>query len=288
VGPAADGRVKPDLTFFYDSILTTDEEPDGYVSGSDYTPGFGGTSGATPMAAGTSGLIFQMWGDDVWGTAPGPGSVFDERPHFSTLKALLVNTAEQYDWNTTNRDLTRFRQGWGRPNAQNAYDRAPLTSVIDETSVLRVMEKDAYAASVPAGQGALKVTLVYADRAGTTSSTVHRINDVTLKVISPDGGTAYWGNHGLESGVWSTPGGSADTLNTVENVFVQNPAEGDWTIEVEAVEVNMDVHSETTEVDQDYALVVYGVTDLVGGNVTRIFSDGFESGDASSWSAVSP
>ena len=283
VGPAADGRVKPDLTFFYDYILTTDADPGGYVSG-PYRSDFGGTSGATPMVAGTSGLFFQMWQDNVWGTAPGLGTVFDERPHFTTMKALLINSAEQYDWTTTNPDLTRFRQGWGRPNAQNGYDRAALTRVVDETSVLEALESDTYAATVPASQDALKITMVYADRAGTTSASIHRVNDVTLKVTSPSG-TVYWGNNGLTSGLWSTPGGAADTLNTVENVFIQSPEAGDWSIEVIASEVNMDVHVETLEDDQDYALVVYGVTDMVGNG---IFADGFETGDASFWSSLTP
>jgi len=286
IGPAADGRVKPDLTFFYDSIYTTDADPGGYASGA-YTTSFGGTSGATPMVAGTSGLLFQMWQDNVWGTAPGSGTVFDERPHFSTMKALLINNAEQYDWTTTNPDLTRFRQGWGRPNAQNAYDRAPLTAVIDESSVLQELQKDTYTATVPAAQDALKVTMVYADRAGVTNSTLHRINDVTLKVTAPDGTTEYWGNSGLTSGLWSSSGGSADTINTVENVFVQNPTAGVWTIEVEAVEVNMDVHIETPADDQDYALVVYGVT-AFSGDESAIFSDGFENGNTDAWFAVTP
>ncbi len=86
-----DGRVKPDLTFFYDAIYTTDADPGGY-SGGAYTAVFGGTSGATPMVAGTSGLFFQMWQDNVWGTAPGSGTVFDERPHFSTMKAFSSTT----------------------------------------------------------------------------------------------------------------------------------------------------------------------------------------------------
>jgi len=274
-GPADDGRVKPDLTFFYDRIMTTS-----HTGGYDFS--FGGTSGATPMVAGTSGLFFQMWADNLWGTAPGAGTVFDERPHSSTMKALLINTAVQYDWNTTNFDITRFRQGWGYPNAQNAYDRAPLTSVIDETSVLQELDKDTYTAIVPAAQGALKATLVYTDRAGVPGSMVHRINDVTLKVIAP-GGTIYWGNNGLTESIWSTSGGAADTINTVENVFIQNPASGTWTFEVEAVEVNMDVHVETPEDDQDYALVVYGVTGFSGGDLGAIFSDGFESGDTTAW-----
>jgi hypothetical protein len=285
-GPANDGRIKPDLTFFYDYIYTTDADPGGY-SGGAYTATFGGTSGATPMVAGTSALFFQMWSDDVWGTEPGTGTVFEERPHFTTMKALMINTAEQYNWpgGGPNADLTRMRQGWGVPNAQNAYDRAALTHVIDETSVLTELETDSYTAIVPASQDALKVTLVYADRAGNPGSVPHRINDVTLKLTAPDGTTEYWGNHGLDVGLWSTPGGSADTIDTVENVFVQNPVQGAWTVEVQAVEVNMDVHVETPSVDdQDYALVIYGASTITD----ALFSDGFESGDISAWDSSVP
>lgn len=286
IGPADDGRIKPDLTFFYDATYTTDADPGGYSAG-PYTSNFGGTSGATPMVAGTSALFFQMWADNVWGTEPGSGTVFEERPHFTTMKALLINTANQYDWTLggNNSDLLRVRQGWGYPNAQNAYDRAALTHVIDETSVLQALESDVYTAVVPASQDALRVTMVYADRAGTPGVTPHRVNDVTLKVTSPTG-TEYWGNNGLAAGVWSTPGGAADTLNTVENVFIQAPEAGDWTIEVIASEVNMDVHVETPEDDQDYALVVYGAIDLLSDG--PMFADDFESGTTGAWGLVIP
>src|SRR6185503_1533420 len=107
----------------------------------------------------------------------------------------------------------------------------------------------------------LRVTMNYQDRAGTTSAALHRINDVTLRVTSPTA-VSYWGNAGLDAGLWSVTGGAADTKNTVENVFVQNPAAGDWTIEVFADDINQDVHIETGAVDQDYALVVYPATTL--------------------------
>jgi hypothetical protein len=44
----------------------------------------------------------------------------------------------------------------------------------------------------------------------------------------------------------------------VENVFIQNPASGAWTIEVTAADVNMDGHEETPAWDVDYALVISG------------------------------
>ena len=254
IGPAADGRIKPDLNFFYDSIFTTSV-------GNSYTANFGGTSGATPMVAGTAGLVLQMWADDIYGNSPPGSSVFEKRPHYTTLKAIMVNTAEQYPFVGTADDLTRVRQGWGAPNVGSVLDRAPLTRIIDESSVLRELEFDAYTATVEPGQPALRVTMVYSDRAAVPSALIHRVNDVTLRVVAPDG-TEYWGNHGLLDGPWSVAGGAPDTLNTVENVFIENPQPGDWMIEVHAAEVNMDVHWETPEDDQDYSLVVYGVTAL--------------------------
>jgi len=52
------------------------------------------------------------------------------------------------------------------------------------------------------------------------------------------------------------PGGEADTKDTVENVFIENPEQGGWLIEVSADELIQDSHVETPELDADYALVV--------------------------------
>ncbi len=257
IGPAQDGRLKPDLAYWYDLIWTTTSGG----SGNLYTTSFGGTSAATPMTAGAGVLMFQMWANNLWGTNPVGPTVFDKRPHSSTMKALMINTATQYTFSGTTVDLTRTHQGWGRTNLKLAYDRAPLTKVINETDVLTELQSKTYTMAVPAGQTELKITMVYTDRAGTTSATLHRINDVTLKVQAPNG-TIYWGNNGLAAGNYSTAGGSPNTIDTVENVFLQNPAAGNWTITVSADDLNQDVHGETPGVDQDYALVVYPATSL--------------------------
>ena len=68
----------------------------------------------------------------------------------------------------------------------------------------------------------------------------------------------YWGNNGLLDGNWSTPGGVANTIDTVENVFVENPEDGLWIVEIIASEINQDGHVETPELDADFALVVSG------------------------------
>jgi hypothetical protein len=250
IGPAADGRIKPDVSYWYDFIYTT-------TTGSGYTPGFGGTSAATPESAGVLGLLVEMWADNVWGTNPSGATAFDKQPHASTLKALLINNSQQYDFTGAGSDLGRFKQGWGRPSARVAYERAANSFVVDETDLLELNDTATYFVDVEPGETELKVTLVYPDPPGTTSAAMHRINDVNLRVTSP-AATLYYGNAGLEDGTASTTGGSPDALNTVENVFVVSPQSGTWTVEVEAVEVNQDAHLDTAQADVAFALVVTG------------------------------
>ena len=252
IGPASDGRIKPDFCSFYDNIFTT-------TSGSTtaYTSSFGGTSGATPIIAGHFGLFFQMWSDGIFGNEVTPGgTVFDNRPHMTTAKAMMINTADPYPFNGTTEDKTRMHQGWGMPSVKNLYDLRDNFYIIDESDTLEPFDVSTHIVAVQAGSPYLKVTMTYADPAGNPAvQTQHRINDLTLKVTSPSS-VVYWGNNGLKTAVWSEPDGAADTKDTVECVFVQNPEGGAWTIEVSADEIIQDSHVETPEMDADYALVV--------------------------------
>jgi hypothetical protein len=92
-GPTADGRIKPDLCGPYDSIYTTDISGSGGYTSGDYTSNFGGTSGATPVAAGAAGLVYNMYEGNHFGN-----NQAGERPHASTVKALLIANAYQYDF----------------------------------------------------------------------------------------------------------------------------------------------------------------------------------------------
>jgi len=250
-GPASDGRIKPTFAFFYDNILTV-----GWPGNQDYTYGFGGTSGATPMIAGHVGLFFEMWDEGIFGNEVDPqSSVFENKAHVSTAKAVLINTAEQYTFSGTGHDLTRMHQGWGMPDVKKLYDLRDDIYIINETDIIEPFEVIEYILAVKPDAPELKVTMSYADPPGNPSvQSQHRINDLTLKVISPSGDT-YWGNNGLYTEMWSEPGGEADTKNTVECVFIQEPESGPWTIEIHADEIIEDSHIETTDLDADFALV---------------------------------
>ncbi len=255
IGPAADGRIKPELSNFYDRIDTTTSTND-----TAYTTSFGGTSGATPITCGNAGLLYQMWADGVFDGAPGKArDVFASRPHAATAKALLVNTADQHAFSGTTHDQTRTHQGWGTASVRNLHDRAKangwkLPVLVNETDLVTTGQTRSYTFTSD-GQTPLRATLAYTDPAGSPTATKATVNDLTLKVTAPDG-TVYWGNNGLLAGNWSTPGGAANTVDTVENVLLQTAAAGTWTIEVIATAVNVDGHVETSATDADYALVV--------------------------------
>ncbi len=256
IGPASDGRIKPDLSNFYGYLYTTDDIGDaGYAN-------FGGTSGATPATAGHFGLLFQMWADGVFDGGPGKNrDVFDSRCHSTTAKALMINMAYQYTFSGTSHNLTRVHQGWGFPDLKNLYDMAEkhnwsLPILVDESKPIQATEVHNYSVYAT-GSGPLKATMVFLDPPAVPNASKHAVNDLTLKVTSPSG-TIYWGNNGLNAGNWSTPGGAANTLDTVENVFIQTAEAGQWIVQVSGDDISQDTHKETTAIDADYALVVSG------------------------------
>jgi hypothetical protein len=156
--------------------------------------------------------------------------------------------------------------------------------IVDEPDVLTNLQTKTYTKTVADGStDPLKATLVYADPMGSPSATRARINDLSLKVTAPDG-TIYWGNNGLGvgGGMWSTAGGAANVVDTVENVFIQTPAEGTWTFEVVASELVQDARPETAGViDADYSLVVSGIANQPQAPRTRFDFDGDGKADIS-------
>ncbi|PKP35600.1 MAG: hypothetical protein CVU00_01750 [Bacteroidetes bacterium HGW-Bacteroidetes-17] len=254
IGPASDGRIKPDLSNFYDYTHTT-KINDSYGE-------FSGTSGSTPITAGHFGLLFQMWAEGVFsGDTTLHRNVFDSRPHMTTAKAMMINLAYQYDFSGSDHDKTRMHQGWGVADVKNIYENArdhdwKLGIIIDEEDVIIPLEEKSYEVNVD-GVKPLKITLVYADPPGSPAATKQLINDLNLKLISPSG-KIFWGNNGLDKGNWSVSEGEPNHLDNVENIFIKNPETGIWKISVIAEEVVKDAHLETEQIDADYALIVSG------------------------------
>jgi hypothetical protein len=254
-GPAQEGRIKPDLIGVYDNIPAT------WGSADNGTTTFSGTSGATPIVAGCGGIVQQMWHEGVWPGFGGGVSVFADRPCSTTVKALLCNTAYRYP--LTQGGLTRAKQGWGMPDLTHLYSLRNRTFVVNADTPLQQGQSAVYHLTVAPGEPTLNATMCYIDPMGNTASTVSRINDLSLRVTAPDGVTVYWGNAGLNADNASASGGAADTVDTVENVFVPSPAAGTWTVEIIATQVVADAYppsSPSGPTDAAFSLVVSGAT----------------------------
>jgi hypothetical protein len=200
-----------------------------------------------------------MWHAGSFGNTPGAGTVFAARPHFTLAKAAMINTATPWNFSGSSANLSRAKQGFGHANVQSLYDRRAKTFYVNQTDLVSNLGTVDYNLNVAGGEPDLRVTLVYRDAMGTVSSSQHRKNDLTLVVTSP-GGTVYYGNNGLTAGLWSTAGGSPNTKDTVENVFIQNPPSGTWLVQVRGDNVNTNPLTNTPATSTDFALWATGVT----------------------------
>ncbi|MEM9066190.1 MAG: S8 family serine peptidase [Planctomycetota bacterium] len=276
--PSIDRVMKPELASSFDRVRTT-SGPTGYTE-------FSGTSASTPIVAGLAGLVYQMWDDEIFGNTNDPLlTSYENRPAYSTVKALLVNQAIPYPLDPTSAyglafygtsplahitpDFTRRRQGWGAPNLQKLYENKDTVIVVDASDPLEQGESTSYTVHLPADAPEFRVTLAYPDTAVFPTSTAKDlINDLDLKVTSPSG-VVFRGNHGLvnsvgQDSVWS-PGlipddpTKRDVYNPLENVFIEDPEPGTWQVEVSAPIVCEDAHPATAGInDVAYSLVTTG------------------------------
>ncbi len=258
-GPASDGRIKPELVGPYDAIFTTNGT-------STYVADFGGTSGATPVVAGAVGLTHEMARSGIFG-----GMAAGETASPAAAKALLLATANAYEPRQVGRGTTsfptplggsdsmgRFVQGWGLPDLRLLHDSAGNSFVADESHPLETGQSARFDIAVPRAASSLRVSLVWSDAPGWPASSRALVNDLDLVVSHSSGVAVYRGNDGLdrsESSLASAGLASPDRLNNNEQVFVERPLAGVYTVTVTAAGVNVDTEPATAAIDQPFALV---------------------------------
>jgi len=248
-GPAQDGRWVPTIAAPGEKIASSRNDTGGSCTGSGYDiPGTGnlysycsGTSMAAPHASGSIVLITDWWRDLNGGADPSP----------AMAKALLVNGA--VDMNEGNA-IPNVHEGWGRIHLTNVLDNGVAMIYRDQLDIFdNTGESWGMSVHIPDPGKPFKVTVAWSDAPGAVGANPALVNNLDL-IVSHNGNT-YYGNH--FSGGWSTPGGAPDTLNNLENVYIQNPGDS-ATITVQATNLPGDgipFSGDTT--DQDFALVCY-------------------------------
>ena len=289
-GPCDDGRIKPDLVAPGIAIISTRTDvnqafeqwgtcnvPSAPVDLRPYYLSMGGTSMANPLTAGTAVLVRQYYVD---GWHPNNSSLtnasasapdgFD--PSAALVKATLINGAwdmgpGQYGtgagreippgWDSPH-DLPNDVEGFGRvdlyhslfPNLGYGADPGRTMEVHDNASGLATGGTDTYTFPVSSNANPLIVTLAWSDPYAATGAGAKLVNDLDLEVTDPSA-TRYYPNRKD----WI--GGTRDSTNNVEQVYVTSPASGAWTITVRGYNVPGNGQPGTTT--QPFALVISGV-----------------------------
>ncbi len=181
-----------------------------------------GTSMASPQAAGLY-MLTREYFREVWGI---------DNVNSQLAKALLINGAVRMDENLY--AYPSIDQGWGRIDLkQSLFPPAPRTNQFEEGlfSTTGTWRPSSIIMDVKTPDVPLKVTLVWIDPAG---SLLQR--NLNLIVRDPTGTVEYHGNQYATTGSlkgWTDPSiPSFDSINNVEQVEVQFPSPGSWSVEV--------------------------------------------------------
>jgi hypothetical protein len=246
-GYTDDNRIKPDVIAPGTNVLSTrSSQASGTLWGAynSYYVFSGGTSMSTPLVAGSAALVRQYYIEKENHTSP----------QGVLLKATLINGAldiiGQYG---ESGPIPNENEGWGRVNlTESIYPTSPRSMVYEDVTSGFTGSGQFHTYNYPVAPGEpLKITLAWTDYPGTPTSG-GLVNDLNLNVTAPDGTTYYYGNN-FNNG-WSDESHVFDDENNVENVYIQSPQAGSYTVTV----IADNIAELGSQPDQDYALVISG------------------------------
>ena len=213
-GPADDGRLKPDIC-----APGCQSNGDGGVTSTVSSGGYGvmcGTSMAAPAVTGLSALLLQDW------MAQFPAQPL---PSNAMLKILLAHNA--VDLGPVGPD---FMYGYGSVRIQETIDFV-RTGTFTESSLAHG-EQALYFIPITATDSLLKLTLAWDDAPGAVNTIPELVNDLDIKAIDPSGTVHYPWTLDPANPSLNAVRTKADHLNNLEQVLVENPQVGTWTVMV--------------------------------------------------------
>lgn len=201
-GPAYDGRIKPDVVAF------------GGVKG--------GTSNATAVTSGIVTLLQQAYKQKN----------SNQLPSATLLKAVLINSAEDVENKGPD-----YKSGYGNVNAYRAHQGLMQNQYFSGTATQG--NTNSFSLDVPANAVNLKITVVWNDPATTENAAKALVNDLDL-TVSQGGNT--WNPWILNTTADATALNQdattgEDHLNNVEQVTVDAPTAGTYTIQIKGTNI---------------------------------------------------
>ena len=248
-GPVDDGRIKPDVLAPGGYVRSCRAQEAGDTGGNSWSSQDGwyleysGTSMATPNAAGASVMIRQYLEEIA----------LRQSPQGALVKALLILGAE--DIGTPN--IPNNDEGWGRINVRNSLAPADGQGIwVDDRSLLSATgNSKSYEFDIDVANDAFKAVLTWSDEYASTSSNKQLVNNFDLEVTDPNG-NVYLGNDFANG--FSATGGSADNVNNVEVVLIEQAITGQWTVKVKDT-----FHGGSRSQPFSLAVMGHGINDLL-------------------------
>lgn len=203
-GPAYDGRVKPELVAF----------------------GQDGSSGAAALTSGAVLLLQQQYKELHGGTLP-PSAL---------VKAVLLNSA-----NDISPEGPDFQSGYGSLNTLKAVQTLATNRYYSGSVAQDGVQT--FTLSVPANTRQLKVTLCWNDPAAAANAAKALVNDLDLQLINNSSSQVWqpWvlSTVPVKDSLLLPATRKRDSLNNVEQISIDNPAAGAYTIQVKGFSVPM-------------------------------------------------
>ncbi len=259
-GPAPGGRAKPELIAPGTHIQGTASTNAGYDGSSvcdQYRPSgqtvfasSSGTSHSTPAVAGLASLVYYWIENDLaTNTRLGTGAA----PSPALMKAYLIAHPTYLTGVSAGDTLPSNSQGYGMPNMGLLFDDT-IKFIHDQSQVFdNTGEEWSLVGSIADPAKPVRIVMTYTDEAGPVG-TSPQVNDLNLEATVD--GMEYLGN--VFSGQWSTTGGSADSANNYEAIFLPAGTGGGFEIRVIGFNVAGDgVPNTGDSTDQDFAVVCY-------------------------------
>jgi hypothetical protein len=239
-GPVKDGRLKPEITAVGDHLYSTIDN-DNYAWNS-------GTSMSCPNVAGASGLLYQRYRQLFAGADP----------QSALVKLLMMNGATDLDIPGPD-----FTYGFGLMNTGRSLRMMDSTWYF--TNTINTTQEHTYTFTVPANTAQAKVMLYWNDAPAAPLSATTLVNDLDLTVTTPASATLLPLILNPAPGqVTAAAVQGADHVNNVEQVTLNNPAPGTYTIKVKGFNV--------PEINQEY-FVAY---DFIADGITLQYPFGGE------------